>query len=262
MKHQTVAFTGGRLCFVRIDCNVMRMVNEIRRALRKASNKDDAKFLQRFFRTGKGEYGEGDRFLGIRVPATRALVKQFKDATLNDASELLQSEWHEERLFALLLMVRLYQRGDDAMRRNVYDTYLANANHINNWDLVDASAEHIVGPHLPGKAGARRTLGKLARSESLWERRIAMLSTFHHIKRGEFETPLYVAELLRHDEHDLIHKAVGWMLREIGNRNRAVLVDYLDPRVTELPRTMLRYAIEKFPERERLAYLRRERTRL
>ncbi|MGV3710269.1 MAG: DNA alkylation repair protein [Gemmatimonas sp.] len=233
------------------------MVNEIRRALRKASNKDDAKFLQRFFRTGKGEYGEGDRFLGIRVPATRALVKQFKEATLGDAVELLQSEWHEERLFALLLMVRLYQRGDDAMKRIVYQSYIANTQRINNWDLVDASAEHIVGPHVMAKATGKRTLGKLARSKSLWERRIAMLSTFHHIKQGEFETPLFVAELLRRDEHDLIHKAVGWMLREIGNRNRAVLVEFLEPRVTELPRTMLRYAIEKFPERERQAYLKR-----
>lgn len=233
------------------------IVNDIKRVLRKAADKDDALFLQRFFRTGPGEYGEGDKFLGVRVPASRAIVKQFPDATLSDSVKLLQSEWHEERLVALLLMVRLYSRGDADQQQAVYDAYLANARRINNWDLVDSSAEHIVGPHLMGKRNAKPVLSKLAKSKVLWERRIAMLSTFHFIKHDEFELALHIAELLRKDSHDLIHKAVGWMLREIGNRDRDVLIDYLEPRVTELPRTMLRYAIEKFSEPTRKKYLQR-----
>lgn len=233
------------------------MIEAMKRALRAAANKDDAIFLQRFFRTGPGEYGEGDRFLGVRVPATRKIVKQFANASLADTLKLLHSEWHEERLLALLLLVQLYKRGDVATNRAIYEAYLANTRHINNWDLVDSSAEHIVGPHLLGKPGAKKTLTKLARSKNLWERRIAMLSTFHFIKQGEFTVALEIAEELGGDSEDLIHKAVGWMLREIGDRDRAVLEAFLEPRVLQMPRTMLRYAIEKFPETKRQRYLRR-----
>lgn len=235
------------------------MVEQLRRALREAGDKSDAIFLQRFFKTGAGEYGEGDRFLGVRVPATRLIVKKFPTATLHDALTLLTSEWHEERLLALLLMVRLYKKGNDQARRDVYNAYLAHTKHINNWDLVDASAEHIVGPHLLGKATAKRALMKLAKSKDLWERRIAMLSTFHFIKANNFELTLEICDQLLNDSADLIHKAVGWMLREIGNRNPAVLEEFLETRAQVMPRTMLRYAIEKFPESKRQRYLRKGR---
>lgn len=236
------------------------MVEQLRRALRKAGNKEDAVFLQRFFKTGAGEYGEGDRFLGVRVPATRKIVKQFPTATLEDALTLLESEWHEERLLALLIMVRLYQNGDEKSRRDTYNAYLANARYINNWDLVDASAEHVVGPHLIGKASAKRVLMKLAKSQDLWERRIAMLSTFHFIKSNEFELALEISDELLHDRADLIQKAVGWMLREIGNRDRAVLENFLETRAPVMPRTMLRYAIEKFPDSKRKRFLQMPRS--
>lgn len=231
------------------------MLEQMRQALRAAASETDAVFLQRFFKTGEGEYGAGDRFLGVRVPATRKIVRHFPDATLVDALKLLHSEWHEERLLALLLMVRLYQTGDDALRRDVYNAYLANTKFINNWDLVDSSAEHVVGPHLLGKSGAKRVLKKLAQSHDLWERRIAVLSTFHFIKQSEFDIALQACEQLLHDKADLIHKAVGWMLREIGNRDRAELEAFLVPRAHLMPRTMLRYAIEKFPEKLRQRFL-------
>lgn len=227
------------------------MVEQMRQALRAVASETDAVFLQRFFKTGPGEYGEGDRFLGVRVPATRMVVKQFPKATLNDALKLLQSEWHEERLLALLLMVRLYQKGDVKLQNDTYDAYLAHAKFINNWDLVDSSAEHIVGPHLLGNAGAKRVLLKLAKSTDLWERRIAILSTFHFIKQSEFDVALQICVQLLHDKADLIHKAVGWMLREIGNRDQAELEQFLESRAHMMPRTMLRYAIEKFPEKKR-----------
>lgn len=223
------------------------------------ASESDAVFLQRFFRTGPGEYGEGDRFLGVRVPATRKLVRQFGDVPLEVVTELLHSEWHEERLLALLLMVRKYSRGDAVEKQAVYDLYLANTQYINNWDLVDSSAEHIVGPHLAGDKNAMRVLGRLARSVSLWERRIAMLSTFHFIKKDEFDIAVKIAAQLIGDSEDLIHKASGWMLREAGNRNVEVLMKFLDEHVHEMPRTMLRYAIEKLPEKQRLTYLKAKR---
>lgn len=234
------------------------MTETMKRALREAANADDAVFLQRFFKTGEGKYGVGDRFLGVRVPATRQLVKQFGGATLEDMLELLESEWHEERLLALLLMVRLYQRGDEDTQRQLYENYLANTAHINNWDLVDSSAEHIVGAFLYGKANAQRVLMRLGRSTQLWERRIAMLSTFHFIKRGEIGIALAIAEHLLNDTEDLIHKAVGWMLREVGKRDHAALERFLEPRILLMPRTMLRYAIEKFPEPQRQRYLKQK----
>ncbi len=212
----------------------------------------DAAFLQRFFKTGPGEYGEGDRFLGIRVPALRALVREFQDLPLADALEMLRSEWHEERLFALLLMVRRYQRDAEA-RRAVFDAYLAHTRWINNWDLVDASAEHVVGAHLFDRD--RALLDELARSESVWERRIAIVSTFHFIRKNDFATTLRIAEALLGDRHDLIHKAVGWMLREVGKRDVATLESFLGAHHRRMPRTALRYAIERFPEPRRRAWL-------
>jgi 3-methyladenine DNA glycosylase AlkD len=231
------------------------VLDEMKQALREVASESDAIFLQRFFRTGPGEYGEGDKFLGVRVPATRKIVRQFRHVPLNDVLPLLQSAWHEERLLALLLMVHKYQNDSGNEKRAIYDAYLANTRYVNNWDLVDSSAEHIVGPYLREHGGHDKALTTLARSNILWERRIAMLSTFHFIKHNEFEPALKIAEQLLQDREDLIHKAAGWMLREAGNRNRAVLEGFLKTHLHNMPRTMLRYAIEKLPEPMRLKYL-------
>ncbi|HEX6042241.1 DNA alkylation repair protein, partial [Longimicrobium sp.] len=198
-------------------------------------------------------YGEGDRFLGIRVPAVRKLVREFRGTPLDEVAVLLRSAWHEARLTALLLLVDAYARGDAATREAVYRLYLSSTAFINNWDLVDTSAPHVVGAHLA--EGDRTELERLARSASLWERRIAMLATQHFIRRGEFGTALRIAEMLVGDGHDLIHKAVGWMLREIGDRDRAAEEAFLRRHLRTMPRTMLRYAIEKFPPDLRRAYL-------
>jgi 3-methyladenine DNA glycosylase AlkD len=208
---------------------------------------------QRFFKTGAGEYGEGDRFLGLTVPTMRSLVHKYRELDDASAIELLGSSWHEERLVGLLLLAEGYERGDRARRTRIHRAYLANTHRINNWDLVDASAEYIVGPHLD--AGELELLERLARSESVWERRIAIISTFHFIKRNEFRPTLRIAELLLGDFHDLIHKAVGWMLREVGKRDRRVLDGFLRKHYQRMPRTMLRYAIERHPERIRKRYL-------
>ncbi|MDZ4198390.1 MAG: DNA alkylation repair protein [Kiritimatiellia bacterium] len=226
---------------------------EARRALMAAANPADAAFLQRFFKTGPGDYGEGDRFLGLRVPTTRRLARRFRDLPLSATRSLLQSPWHEARLLALLLLVERYRRGNPAEREAVHRLYLANTHRVNNWDLVDLSAEHLVGAHL--NPADLSLLARLARSDSLWERRIAMLATFYWIKRGEFRPAFHVANLLRNDPHDLIHKAVGWMLREIGKRDRAREEIFLRRYGRTLPRTLLRYAIEHFPEPLRKKYL-------
>ncbi len=209
---------------------------------------------QRFFRTGPGEYGEGDQFLGIRVPVLRALVKEFRNLPWEEATLLLHSEWHEERLLALLLWVQAHSRAEEAIRVAIHRAYLEHLSWVNNWDLVDASAEYLVGPHLP--PGGGRLLTRLADSASLWERRIAMIATFYGIRRGEFGAALRMAKRLRGDPHDLIHKAVGWMLREVGKRDLATERAFLDEHAEHLPRTALRYAIERFPEPMRLQYLR------
>lgn len=224
--------------------------------LQEIGTPEDAAFLQRFFRTGPGEYGEGDRFLGIRVPVLRRLVREHRGLPLEDAAALLRSPWHEARLLALLLLVGAYGRGTGEARDVIYRLYLENTRYVNNWDLVDSSAPHIVGAHLA--EGDRSVLARLARSESLWERRIAMLATQHFIRRGDFGTALKIAEMLVDDGHDLIHKAVGWMLREIGNRDRAAEEAFLRRHHRTMPRTMLRYAIERFPPELRQAYLRGE----
>jgi len=207
----------------------------------------------RFFKTGPGEYGEGDKFLGLTVPVMRTLVRKYRALADDAALELLASPWHEERLVALLLLVDGYKHGDERRRQKIHRAYLANARWINNWDLVDSSAEHVVGPHLD--AGDISLLEQLARSKNIWERRIAIVSTFHFIKRNEFRPTLRIATILLGDSHDLIHKAVGWMLREVGKRDRKTLDAFLKRHYRQLPRTMLRYAIERHPERTRKRYL-------
>lgn len=209
--------------------------------------------LQRFFKTGPGEYAEGDVFIGATVPQVRTLVKEFGTLPLSEVRALIRSRIHEERLLGLLILVRQYERGDEKTRDKIFRLYTTHFKWINNWDLVDATAEHIIAPHL-SKCGAER-LDAWARSRSVWQRRIAIMSTFHLIKRKEYADTLRIAEILLHDEHDLIHKAVGWMLREIGKRNQAVEERFLRKHYKHMPRTMLRYAIERFPESLRQAYL-------
>jgi 3-methyladenine DNA glycosylase AlkD len=212
--------------------------------------------MRRFFRTGPGQYGEGDRFLGVKVPPLRKLAREFGRLPLDEAEELLGSVFHEARLLALLILVRRFEKGDEPSRQAIYDLYLANTARVNNWDLVDASAPAIVGGFLAGRD--RGPLVRLAGSASLWERRIAVVATQHFIRRDDFADTLRLAGLLLEDREDLIHKAVGWMLREVGKRDQAVLEGFLGEHCRWMPRTMLRYAIERLPETRRRQYLRGE----
>ncbi len=218
------------------------------------SDSDIAAHSMRFFKTGKGEYGEGDRFLGIRVPVIRKFVKEFREISLEETTELLKSSFHEARLLALLIMVAKYASAKTtAGQMAVYRAYLGNTRFINSWDLVDCSAEHVVGAHLFPRD--RKPIYRLVHSKDLWERRIGIISTFHFIKRNDFADTLDCARPLLHDKEDLIHKAAGWMLREVGKRDRNAEEKFLARYYKQMPRTMLRYAIERFPEKERLAYL-------
>jgi len=228
-------------------------ISSIQSDFKKLADPVRAQHSQRFFKTGKGEYGEGDIFLGIKVPEVRNLVRKHKGVSLDIILHFLKSKFHEERLFAILSMVLCFEKGDAEKRRQLYDLYLKNTRFINNWDLVDLSSSQIVGAYLEKKE--RKVLYKLAESGDLWKRRIAIIATFRFIRRLDFEDTLKLATLLRNDQEDLIHKAVGWMLREVGNRDMKTEEDFLKKYYRELPRTMLRYAIEKFPEDKRQAYL-------
>jgi len=228
-------------------------LSELKTRLQKLASKETAKSLQRFFKTGPGEYGEGDVFIGIKVPPLRKLAVEFERASLKTVKVLLRSRIHEERTLALMILVRQFTAADEKLRERIYDLYLAQTRFINNWDLVDGSAPYIVGPYLWERD--RRQLYILAKSPSVWERRIAILSTFYFIRQEDFADALKISELLLSDQHDLIHKAAGWMLREIGKRNLAVEESFLKMHYSKMPRTMLRYAIERFPESQRRAYL-------
>lgn len=228
-------------------------IKKIRSEMAKVKDPERAEIHQRFFKTGPGEYGEGDIFMGIKVPELRRLAKQFKETSIKDSLVLLQSPIHEERLLALFIFIHIYRKGDSGIKEEVYDLYLANTAFINNWDLVDSSAEHIVGTYLMDRD--KGILQKLLKSESLWERRISIMATFHLIKKNNFSSTIDIAEKLLSDKEDLIHKAVGWMLREIGKRDMAVEETFLKKHYKKMPRTMLRYAIEKFPEPRRQEYL-------
>ena len=228
-------------------------IPEIQKRIRALGNQEIARHSQRFFKTAEGEYGEGDRFLGIRVPVLRKLAKQHRGISLETVFQLLSSEFHEERLFSLLILVLQFFRGNEEERQTIYERYLKNTRFINNWDLVDSSAGQIVGAYLLERS--RDPLYRLARSKNLWERRISIIATFYFIKRNDVDDTLKLSEILKQDPEDLIQKAVGWMLREIGNRNRATEERFLSKHYREMPRTMLRYAIEKFPEDKRQAYL-------
>jgi 3-methyladenine DNA glycosylase AlkD len=230
-----------------------KAAREIRSRLRALADPVVAAHSARYFQAVPGGYGQGDRFLGIRVPVLRRLAREFRYVEVDDALELLQSSYHETRLLALLILTLIFERGDDAARRRIYNLYLANTPRINNWDLVDLSAHKIVGDYLLERD--RRPLYRLAKSKSLWERRIGVISSFRFIREGDFGDALAIGEMLLDDDHDLIHKAVGWMLREVGNRDRAAEEAFLKRHYRRMPRTMLRYAIEKLPERRRKQYL-------
>jgi len=212
-----------------------------------------ARNLQRYFKTGPGEYGEGDVFAGLKVPQIRRLARSYSHLLLEDICALLQSPYHEVRFLALVLLTGRFKRGGDAEREEIFRSYLGHTHRINNWDLVDVSAPHIVGAWLSDKD--RAPLYRLARSDSLWERRIAIIATHAFIREDDFSDTLTIAEMLRDDSYDLIHKAVGWTLREVGKRNRAVEEGYLQRHHGHMPRTMLRYAVERFPPQLRRRYL-------
>jgi 3-methyladenine DNA glycosylase AlkD len=227
--------------------------NDIKERLQQLADTKKAGILQGFFKTGPGQYGEGDVFLGITVPLLRKLSKECRNTSVVEIMQILRSSTHEERLLALLLLVRAYAEGDDAVKKRIYDLYLKNTRSINNWDLVDLSAPNIAGNYLLDKS--RKPLYILAKSGDLWKRRIAIMATFTFIKQNDYEDTLRISELLLRDEHDLIHKAVGWMLREVGKRSLTTEERFLKRHYRKMPRTMLRYAIERFPEGKRKKYL-------
>jgi len=228
-------------------------VREIRDKLHNLADEEKAELLQGFFKTGPGQYGEGDVFLGITVPKLRKLAKECRETAIADSITLLRSNIHEQRLLALFLLVAAYSKGNGAIRKQIYNAYLKNTRYINNWDLVDLSAPKIVGTHLADKN--RKPLYALARSRDLWKKRIAILATFWFIKENDFADALAIAGMLVKDDHDLIHKAVGWMLREVGKRDMRAEEGFLKKHYKKMPRTMLRYAIERFPETKRQRYL-------
>jgi 3-methyladenine DNA glycosylase AlkD len=226
---------------------------QIQQKLRKLGDEKRAKASQRFFKTGPGEYGEGDVFLGISVPKLRKLAKEYKDLSLKETRVLLRSSIHEARLLSLFILIGRFVTGDESEREKAYNLYLNNTRFINNWDLVDASAGQIVGAFLADKEKA--PLYRLAASKSLWERRVAIISTFYFIRQDAFSETLKISERLLSDKEDLIHKAVGWMLREVGKRDLQTEEKFLKRHYKKMPRTMLRYAIERFPEPKRQDYL-------
>lgn len=226
---------------------------DLRKTLRTLANPEKAKGHARFFKTGPGEYGEGDQFLGLTVPKMREVAAMFRDLPHAEVLPLLRSRWHEERLVALFLLRRQFETGTEADRTRIFRLYTRSARYVNNWDLVDSSAEYIMGPYLLDRS--RAILHRLARSKNIWERRMAVLATFHFIRRGDFAETLRLSEKLLSDEHDLMHKAVGWMLREVGKRDRKTLEKFLGKYSKQMPRTMLRYALEHFSKNDRKKYM-------
>lgn len=235
-------------------------MNSLKEAIARAANPEKALVMQRFFKTGKGQYGEGDVFLGLTVPQQREIAKKFTHLSLEDIQSQLKSKIHEERLIALLILVDKYNK-EVKNRKEIFDFYLSSTQYINNWDLVDTSADKIIGRSLFdfGKDYPvyKVLLRKLAESSNLWERRIAIVSTFYFIKQKQFDETLHITEILMKDKHDLIHKACGWMLREVGKRDVRVLEQFLKKHAKQMPRTMLRYAIEKFDEKTRKEYMKK-----
>jgi 3-methyladenine DNA glycosylase AlkD len=229
---------------------------DVRTTLKGLASPEAAARATRFFKTGPGQYAEGDTFIGVTVPTLRTVAREFRALPLDEVRSLLHAPVHEERNVALLILVLRVAKGDAAHRKQVFEFYLGNTHFINNWDLVDCSAPQVVGGYL--MTGPKEPLYTLAKSKSLWERRIAIVSTQHFVRHGRFAETLAVSELLLGDTEDLIHKATGWTLREVGKKDRAVLEGFLDRHATAMPRTMLRYAIERFPPDQRRAYLQKK----
>lgn len=229
------------------------MLGNLIQDLKKSSSEERAEINKKFFKTGKGEYGEGDVFVGLTMPQQRMLAKKYSNLSLSKIKELLKSKFHEYRSVGLLILVEKYKKSSDSEKENIFSFYLRNTNRINNWDLVDVTCSHIVGDFLLKKE--RKILYKLASSKNLWERRISIVSTFRFIREGDFIDSLAISENLLKDEHDLIHKAVGWMLREIGKRDEKLLKNFLKGNYDKLPRTTLRYSIERFPKEERKKWI-------
>jgi 3-methyladenine DNA glycosylase AlkD len=230
-------------------------IRKIKQELRKSSSKEKAKILQSFFKTAPGEYGYGDVFIGVRVPEIRAIAKKYRRIKLSSVIKLLSSRIHEERLLALIILVLKFDEAKAKERKAIYRLYLQNTKYINNWDLVDLTAPNIVGKFLAGKG--KKKLYSLVKSGSLWERRISIVSTLHFIRNNYFADTIKIAKALLSDREDLIHKACGWMLREVYKRDKASAVDFLLKHRDDMPRVMLRYAIERFPEKQRMHYLSR-----
>jgi 3-methyladenine DNA glycosylase AlkD len=231
----------------------MHKFKDIKSELLSKANKEKAKGLQRFFKTGPGEYGEGDIFIGVVVPEMRKTAKKFRDTGLTEVEKLLHDKVHECRLTALLILCEKFDSADQSGQKNIFELYIKNYNYINNWDLVDLSAPKIAGGYLLNKDCSY--LIKLAKSDNLWKQRIAVLASFTFIKNNDYSDIVKLAELLLNHKHDLIHKAVGWMLREAGKRNLNILISFLDKNYKKMPRTMLRYSIEKLDENVRVKYL-------
>jgi 3-methyladenine DNA glycosylase AlkD len=226
---------------------------EIEKEILSKRNPEKAVLYARFFKTGKGEYGEGDIFLGLNMPVQRVIANKFKDIDLDQIGKLLQSEYHEFRMIGLIILTYQFPKAGKEKQKEIFDFYIANKDRINNWDLVDVTTPRIVGGYLIDKD--KKILYKLAKSESLWDRRISILATFWFIRDNQFTDSISIAEILLGDKHDLIHKAVGWMLREIGKRDEKILISFLDKHSKTMPRTMLRYSIEKLDEKRRRVYM-------
>jgi 3-methyladenine DNA glycosylase AlkD len=233
---------------------------DVRKELKSMADPEKAAILQRFFKTGPSQYGEGDIFIGVMVPQSRRVAKKFNQLPLGEVRTLLYSRVHEERLVALLILAWRYSSASSSREKEeIVKFYLDHIKRVNNWDLVDLSAPNILGAHLVDRDGRRRLLYRLAGSENVWERRIAIVATHHFIRNGDFSDTLKIAEMLLQDRHDLIHKAVGWMLREVGKRDAAAEEEFLEKHCSVMPRTMLRYAIERLSERKRRRYMISER---
>ena len=237
------------------DLYMKPIIGLITDELQAFSTEEKREVLPRFFKTGKGEYGEGDHFLGVAVPDTRTVAKQHKDISLDEIRNLMQSEWHEVRLCALLIMVEKSKKKDETLRKQLFDLYLSQTSRINNWDLVDLSCRFIVGEFLLDKS--RDILYQLAQSPLLWDNRIAIVSTYAFIRKGQLDDTYVLSDLMMKHPHDLMHKAIGWMLREAGKRDPERLYDYVMNHRADMPRTMLRYAIEKFGPKERSVLMKR-----
>jgi len=231
------------------------MLSKIKQELKENSHLDKAKIYQRFFKTGPGQYGEGDKFLGLTMPEQRIIAKKYVDTPLNEIEELIQSPYHEHRMTGLIILTYKYLKADEELKKEIYNIYIKNYNQINNWDLVDVTAPRIIGTYLLDKD--RKILYDFASSNHLWKKRISIVSTYTFIKNKDFKDTIKISEILLNDTHDLIHKAVGWMLREMGKIDEKELLNFLDKHHKKMPRTMLRYSLEKLDQNKKKFYMKK-----